>query len=43
MSLNSDPFRTGRKRKTIFLGREFSQQKLMGSDTAIKIDQEIKR
>lgn len=43
MSPELGPISYGKKEETIFLGREFSQQNLMGSDTAIKIDQEIKR
>lgn len=43
MSPELGPISYGKKEETIFLGREFSQQNQMGSDTAIKIDQEIKR
>jgi cell division protease FtsH len=43
MSPELGPVSYGKKEETIFLGREFSQQNQMGTDTAIKIDQEIKR
>ena len=37
------PVSLGKKEEAIFLGREFSQQNVIGPETAIKIDQEIKR
>ncbi len=37
------PLTFGKKAEQIFLGRDFSQQQDYGRDTAIRIDQEIKR
>lgn len=37
------PVSFGKKEEAIFLGREFSQQNVISPETAIKIDQEIKR
>lgn len=43
MSSELGPVSFGKKEEAIFLGREFSQQNLISPETAIKIDQEIKR
>ncbi len=43
MSNELGPVSLGKKEAEIFLGREFSQQNVIGPETAIKIDQEIKR
>src|SRR5205823_10818505 len=43
MSTELGPVSYGKKEEAIFLGREFAQQSVIGPDTAIKIDQEIKR
>ena len=43
MSLELGPVSFGKKEEAIFLGREFSQQNVISPETAIKIDQEIKR
>lgn len=37
------PVSYGKKEEAIFLGREFSQQNLISPETAVKIDQEIRR
>lgn len=43
MSIEVGPIALGKKEEAIFLGREFAQQTTIGPETAIKIDQEIKR
>lgn len=43
MSSELGPVSFGKKEEAIFLGREFSQQNVISPETAIKIDQEIKR
>lgn len=43
MSNELGPVSLGKKEAEIFLGREFSQQNVIGPETAIKIDQEMKR
>jgi cell division protease FtsH len=43
MSAEVGPIAIGKKEEAIFLGREFSQQNTIGPETAVKIDQEIKR
>jgi cell division protease FtsH len=43
MSTELGPVSLGKKEEAIFLGREFAQQNVIGPETAIKIDQEIKR
>lgn len=43
MSLELGPIALGKKEEAIFLGREFSQHSTIGPETAVKIDQEIKR
>ena len=43
MSAELGPVSYGKKEEAIFLGREFSQQNLISPETAVKIDQEIKR
>lgn len=43
MSTELGPVSLGKKEAEIFLGREFSQQNIISPETAIKIDQEIKR
>ncbi len=43
MSTELGPVSFGKKEEAIFLGREFSQQNLISPETAIKIDQEIRR
>lgn len=43
MSTEMGPVSFGKKEAEIFLGREFSQQNVISPETAIKIDQEIKR
>lgn len=43
MSVEVGPIALGKKEEAIFLGREFSQQSTIGPETAVKIDQEIKR
>lgn len=43
MSTELGPVSFGKKEEAIFLGREFSQQNVIGAETAIIIDQEIKK
>jgi cell division protease FtsH len=43
MSIEVGPIALGKKEEAIFLGREFSQHSTIGPETAVKIDQEIKR
>jgi cell division protease FtsH len=43
MSTELGPVSFGKKEEAIFLGREFSQQNVISPETAVKIDQEIKR
>jgi len=43
MSTELGPISFGKKEETIFLGRDFNQQNAVSPDTAVKIDQEIKR
>ncbi|HJZ12919.1 MAG TPA: cell division protein FtsH, partial [Acidobacteriota bacterium] len=43
MSTEIGPVSFGKKEEAIFLGREFSQQNLISPETAMKIDQEMKR
>jgi cell division protease FtsH len=43
MSIELGPVSFAKKEETIFLGRDFGQQNILGQETAIKIDQEIKR
>ncbi|MCI0615706.1 ATP-dependent zinc metalloprotease FtsH, partial [bacterium] len=43
MSNELGPVSLGKKEAEIFLGREFAQHNVIGPETAIKIDQEIKR
>jgi cell division protease FtsH len=43
MSEALGPISFGKKEEPVFLGREFAQQTMISPETAIKIDQEIKR
>ncbi len=43
MSSELGPISFAKKEEQIFLGRDFSQQNSIGPETAMKIDQEIKR
>ncbi|MCI0414338.1 ATP-dependent zinc metalloprotease FtsH [bacterium] len=43
MSTELGPVSFAKKEETIFLGRDFAQQTMVSPDTAVKIDQEMKR
>ncbi len=43
MSLELGPISFAKKEETIFLGRDFGHQTVVSPDTAVKIDQEMKR